>query len=60
MRRVFSSFVAVAVVVIFAGTVSAAPRERERSKEKVPAVVKMLKKIVRGLGDGLTPPLPRP
>ena len=58
MRRVFNSFVAIAVIVVFAGSVAAAPRERERTKEKVPAIVKFIKNIVRTFGDGLTPPLP--
>ncbi|HVG25948.1 MAG TPA: hypothetical protein VND45_17455 [Thermoanaerobaculia bacterium] len=58
MRRVFNSFVAVAVVVMLTGSVAAAPRDRERPKEKVPAIVKMLKSIVGTLGDGLTIPKP--
>ena len=66
MRRVFNSFVrrfaAVTVIVVLATSVSAAPREgRERGpREKTPSVVKIVKKIVRALGDGLTVPLPAP
>ncbi|HVG25947.1 MAG TPA: hypothetical protein VND45_17450 [Thermoanaerobaculia bacterium] len=45
-----------AVVVMLAGSVAAAPRERP--KDKQPAIVKMLKSIVRTLGDGLTIPTP--
>ena len=59
MRRVFKSWIAIAVVAMLAGPVSAAPRgDRERPKEKVPAITKFLKNIVRALGDGLTVPLP--
>ncbi|HYC91555.1 MAG TPA: hypothetical protein VEO54_20210 [Thermoanaerobaculia bacterium] len=61
MRRVFNSLVrgvaAVTVIVVLAGNVSAAPRERG-AKDKVPPVVKLLKSIVRSLGDGLIIPLP--
>jgi hypothetical protein len=61
MRRVFNSFfrgaAAVAVVVVLAANVSAAPRER--GKDKGPVIAKLLR-IVRSLGDGLTVPLPSP
>lgn len=64
MRRVFNSLVrgvaVVTVIVVVAGNVAAAPRERGATKEKVSPVVKMLKGIVRSLGDGLTVPLPGP
>ena len=65
MRRVFHSSVrgvfAVAVILAVAGGVFAGPREvREKGRERgsEPAIVKMVKKIVRALGDGLTVPLP--
>jgi len=64
MRRVFNScvrgFVAVTVIVVLSASVSAAPRgERERGpKEKMPTIGKILKNIVRALGDGLTIPKP--
>ena len=61
MRRVFNSFVrgiaAVSVIVVLAANVYAAPRERGKEKQKVPAIAKILR-IVRALGDGLTVPLP--
>jgi hypothetical protein len=59
MRRVskvfFRGFAVVAVTVVLAANVSAAPRER--GKDKAPIIVKLLR-IVRALGDGLTVPLP--
>lgn len=60
MRRVFNSFLAAIVIVAVSTSVSAAPRgERERGpKERTPSIVKVLKNIVRALGDGLTVPLP--
>ena len=60
MRRVFNSFLVVVVTVALSTSVFAAPRgERERGpKEKTPSIAKVLKKIVRAFGDGLTVPLP--
>ncbi|HEX6085091.1 MAG TPA: hypothetical protein VF266_11235 [Thermoanaerobaculia bacterium] len=61
MRRVFNSFVrgaaAVSVIVLLSTAVAAAPRER--NKEKVPTIHKLLR-IVRSLGDGIVIPLPAP
>jgi hypothetical protein len=59
MRRVFfRGFAAVAVIVVLSVSVSAAPRER--GKDKVPVITKLLR-MVRSLGDGLTiPPAPTP
>jgi hypothetical protein len=65
MRRVFNSSVrgvaAVAVILVLAGNAFAVSREgreqaRERGREQ--GIVKMVKKIVRALGDGLIVPLP--
>lgn len=61
MRRVFKSVAVCAVVLVFAGSSFAGPREtrdqgRERSRDT--GVVKTIKKIVRALGDGLTIPKP--
>lgn len=65
MRGVFNSSVrgvaAVAVILALAGNAHAVSREgrdpaRERSRDS--AIVKMVKKIVRALGDGLIVPLP--
>lgn len=61
MRSVFKSVAAGAVVLVFAGSTFAGPREtreqgRERGRES--GVVKTIKKIVRALGDGLTIPTP--
>ena len=65
MRGVFKSSVrsvaAVAVILALAGSVVAAPREhrdRDREHGREQSVVKMVKKIVRALGDGLTIPWP--
>jgi hypothetical protein len=65
MRCVFNSSVrgvaAVAVILALAGSASAAPREtREQGREhgRGQGIVKMLKKVVRALGDGLIVPLP--
>lgn len=60
MRRVFNSFLVAVVTVTLSISVFAAPRgERERgSQDKTPTIAKMLKKIVRALGDGLTIPHP--
>jgi hypothetical protein len=65
MRRVFNSSVrgvaAVAVILMLAGSAFAVPREgREQARERgrEPGIVKMVKKIIRALGDGLIVPLP--
>lgn len=66
MRRVFNSSVrgVAAVVVIFmlAGSAFAVPREgREQGRGRESGfvkTVKMVKKVVRALGDGLTIPWP--
>ncbi len=63
MRRVFNSSVrgvaAVAMMLALAGSAVAAPREdRDRERGREPGVVKVVKKIIRALGDGLT--IPRP
>jgi hypothetical protein len=64
MRRVFNSSVrgvaAVAVMVALSTSVFAAPREerdRDRGRDRG-SIVKVIKKVVRALGDGLT--IPRP
>jgi hypothetical protein len=64
MRGAFNSCVrgvaAVAVIVALSSSVFAAPpenRERERGRDRG-SIVKIIKKIVRSLGDGLT--IPRP
>lgn len=67
MRRVFSSSVrgvaAVAVILALAGSAVAGPREvkdkgRDRGQEQ--SILKMIRTIVRGLGDGLIVPIPSP
>ncbi len=63
MRRVFNSSVrgvaAVAVIFMLAGSAFAVPREgREQTRGRELTIVKMVKKIIRALGDGLTVPLP--
>lgn len=64
MRGRFNSCVrgvaAVTVIVALSASVFAAPaenRERERGRDRG-GIVKIIKKIIRGLGDGLT--IPRP
>lgn len=61
MRRVFKSVAVCAVVLAFAGSTFAGPREtrdqgRERNRES--GIVKTVKKIVRALGDGIVIPIP--
>lgn len=66
MRRVFNSSVrgvaAVAVMVALSTSVLAAPpdeRARDRGRER-DRIVKIIKKVVRALGDGLTVPIGKP
>jgi hypothetical protein len=64
MRRAFKfvrGMAAVAVILMLAGSAFAVPREgrdpaRERTREV--GIVKVVKKIVRALGDGLVIPWP--
>lgn len=63
MRRVFNSSVrgvaAAAVILALAGNAHAVTREGNHPREtRDTAIVKMVKKIVRALGDGLIVPLP--
>jgi len=63
MRRVFNPMVrglaAVLVIVAFSGSALAVTREgREGRDRKDNPVVKVIKKIVKSLGDGLIIPLP--
>lgn len=63
MRRVFNSLVrgmaSVAVIVALSVSASAAPREdRDRDRGREPGLIKIIKKVVKTLGDGLTVPLP--
>lgn len=65
MRRVFNSSVrgvaAVAVILALAGSAVALPRDGEkRGRTRDEGIVKMVKRIVRSLGDGLIVPLPKP
>jgi hypothetical protein len=54
-RRVF----AVAVIVALSLSMSAAPREqREPVRGKRDPIVKIIKKMIRSLGDGLVLPIP--
>lgn len=59
MRRVFNSSVrgvaAVAMILALAGSAVAASRE-DRGRDR--GFVKVVKKLIRALGDGLTVPLP--
>lgn len=61
MRRVCNSFVrgiaAASVIVALSISVSAAPRE-DRGRDRDPVFVKIVKKIIKTLGDGLTIPKP--
>jgi hypothetical protein len=67
MRRGLKSSIcrlcAVAVILTLAGSAFAVPRDgrdaaRERKWEQ--GIIKAVKKMVRGLGDGLVVPLPKP
>jgi hypothetical protein len=63
MRRVCNSSVrgvaAVAVILMLAGSAFAVPREgREQGHGRAQTIVKMVKKVVRALGDGLVIPWP--
>lgn len=63
MRRVFNSSVrgvaAVAVILALAGSASAVTREgRQQGRNHEPGIMKVIKKIVRALGDGLIIPIP--
>lgn len=61
MRRVFNSSVrgvaVVAMILALAGSAVGAPRDdRDRARDR--GFVKVVKKLIRALGDGLT--IPRP
>ena len=65
MHRVFNASVRTvafaAVILMLAGSASAVPRDgREQGSNREPFVLKAIKKIVRGLGDGLIIPIPTP
>jgi len=65
MRRVFSSCVrgvaGVAVILALAGSAFGATRDQGRDRDhERQGVVKMIKRVVRALGDGLVVPLPKP
>ena len=55
MRRAFA---AVTVVLVLASGMSAAPRDERGPREKGNPIVKVIKKVIRSLGDGLIVPLP--
>jgi len=67
MRRVLYSLVrgmsAVGLVLVLAGTLSAAPeRDQELREKRVPShpslIVKIVKHVIRVFGDGLSVPRP--
>ena len=65
MRRVFNSSVrgvaAVVMMLAMAGGTFAGPRDvpdKGRERDRGQGIVKIIKKLVRALGDGLTVPLP--
>ena len=65
MRGVFKSSVrsvaAVAVILAVSVSVAAAPREKvDRERSRKTSIVKVVKRIIQSLGDGLTVPLPGP
>jgi len=67
MRRpgyaVARSVSAVVLVVLFAVSVSARPRDERPVREprmKREPIVKVVKRIIKSLGDGLTTPTPKP
>lgn len=64
MRRVFNVSVrgvaAVLVIVGLSGSMLAAPREARGPRDRSNPIMKIIKKIVVALGDGLTIPTPKP
>lgn len=53
--------VVAAMMLALAGSAVALPRDGEkRGRNRDEGIVKMVKRIVRALGDGLTVPLPKP
>ena len=56
MRRLVYGF----AVVLFAVSVSAAPREGVGPRDRSHPIVKAIKKVVKTLGDGLTIPGGKP
>ena len=61
--RVFKSFArgvaAIAVIVVLAGNAMAAPREKfDRERGRTNPIIKVVKRIIQALGDGLTIPWP--
>ena len=61
MRRVFNGLgrgvAAVAVIVALSLSVQAAGRE-DRDRDRTHPIIKVIKKVVKALGDGLTIPKP--
>jgi hypothetical protein len=61
MRRTFSvvlrGVTAVSLMLAMAASLSAAPKN-QRERDPVNPIVKIIRKIVRSLGDGLTIPTP--
>ncbi|HEX8407612.1 MAG TPA: hypothetical protein VF883_02025 [Thermoanaerobaculia bacterium] len=49
---------AVAMMVVLGSGVSAEPRNPRGPREKGNPIVKVVKKVIKSLGDGLTVPLP--
>ena len=65
MRHGFNSSVrglaAIAVVLALSGSVAAAPREKvDWERDRKTSIVKIVKRIIQSLGDGLTVPIGKP
>ena len=63
MRRVFNSSVrgvaAIAVILALSASAIAAPREKfDRERGRGTSIVKVVKRVIQALGDGLTIPWP--
>ena len=54
MRRAFAA----AALMLFAMSLSAAPRDQRGPREKGSPIVKIIRKVIKSLGDGLIVPLP--
>ena len=58
MRRVFHRGLVFVLSVVLAFGVFAGPREVSKSREKQNLVIRVVKRIIQALGDGLVIPTP--
>lgn len=59
-RAVVRGFAAVILLVVFSTSIVARPREERprEPREKSDPIVKIIKRVIRSLGDGLVTPTP--